>query len=201
MRCTPGAGSAPDTAGDRSACKSTKPRQSMRRVEPEELLRAVMTSSEATRPSEGVDDGPQHDPALLGSRVAGASMHGRDLVPHEDVAHAPVVVVDEPLLRRVVAKLLDQAYPFVGRETFETVGMRGVDEQHWTSRHRMLPHGRMPTLGPLLLGCPNVGLAVELDGVGAVGATVKADQPLESAPHRLNQVVIGRTHVGEHRAA
>src|SRR5436309_9821225 len=127
MRCTAGAGSAPDTADDRSACKSTKPRQSMRRVEPEELLRAALTSIEATRSSEGVDDGPQHDPALLGSRVAGASMHGRDLVPHEDVAHAPGVVVDELLLRRVVAELLDQACRVGGCHALESMPER-VDD-------------------------------------------------------------------------
>jgi len=44
-------------------------------------------------PSEGVNDGPQHDPAFLGPRVAGASMHGGDFVPHDDVAHTPGVVV------------------------------------------------------------------------------------------------------------
>jgi hypothetical protein len=66
-----------------------------------------------------MNDGPQHDPAFLGTRVAGASMHGRDLVPHEDVAHAPGVMVDEPLVSRVVAKLLDQASRFVGRDALE----------------------------------------------------------------------------------
>jgi len=54
-------------------------------------------------------------------------MHRRDLVPHDDVAHAPGVVVDESLLNRVLAKLLDQAYRFVGRDALEAVGMRRVD--------------------------------------------------------------------------
>ena len=81
------------------------------------------------------------------------------------------------------------------------MGVRGVDEQYRAAGHRMFLDGGVPTLRALFLGRPNVGLAVQLDGIGTVGAAVKAYQPIESAPRCLRQRVVGRAHVGEHGAA
>jgi hypothetical protein len=117
-------------------------------------------------------------------------MHGRDLVPHEDVAHAPGVIVDEPLVSRVVAKLLDRASRFVGRDALEAVGMRGVDEQDRAASHRVLLDGGVPTLGTHCLARPNVALAVQLDTVGAVGSVPRA------LPSGLNDNATLMAHLG-----
>src|SRR5690242_20845803 len=45
---------------------------------------------------------PQHDAPLLRPVVAGTTMHRCAFVPHQHVADAPSVVIDEALLRRVL---------------------------------------------------------------------------------------------------
>src|SRR5207247_10668461 len=65
-------------------------------------------SSLATAPSVRVHDRAQHDPALVRPVVDGAAVHRRALVPDQDIADAPAVVVDEALLRRVSGELIDQ---------------------------------------------------------------------------------------------
>src|SRR6266404_9722155 len=59
-------------------------------------------------PSVRVHDRAQHDPARVWPVVAGAAVHCRALVPYEDIADAPAVVIDEALLGRVIGELLDE---------------------------------------------------------------------------------------------
>src|SRR5438094_3531133 len=60
------------------------------------LPRVVMERCIVGRsPSVRVHDRAQHDPALVRPVVAGAAVHRRALVPYEDIADAPAVVVDE----------------------------------------------------------------------------------------------------------
>src|SRR5438067_13001113 len=55
-----------------------------------------------------IHDGPQHDAALLWGVIACAAMHGRPLVPDQEIADLPGMIVDETILRRMCCQLLDQ---------------------------------------------------------------------------------------------
>src|SRR2546421_12354706 len=55
-----------------------------------------------------IHDGAQHDSAFLGRVVAGAAVHRRPLVPDQQVANLPGMVVDEAVLRRMFGEVLDQ---------------------------------------------------------------------------------------------
>src|SRR5438067_9431544 len=73
-----------------------------------------------------VDDRAQHDAALARRVIAGAAMHRRRLVPHQDVAHLPGVIVNESLLRRMRREFFDQLPRFVFRHADETVTVHRV---------------------------------------------------------------------------
>ena len=48
-----------------------------------------------------VDDRAQHDAALLGMAVAGTAAHRRALVPYQEIADLPRMVIGEAFLRGV----------------------------------------------------------------------------------------------------
>src|SRR5207247_8842658 len=56
-----------------------------------------------------VNDGTQENTTLIGSIVAGTAVHRCHLVPHQHVADPPLVVVDEPVLGRMVGELVDES--------------------------------------------------------------------------------------------
>jgi hypothetical protein len=93
-----------------------------------------------------VDDRAEHDAAFLGTSVARAAVQGGDLVPHHDVADAPGVVVDEAILRRVIAELLDQSHRCIVSHPLEAMRVGRVDEQDRASRHRVLLHRAVAAL-------------------------------------------------------
>src|SRR5215470_2124842 len=90
-----------------------------------------------------IHDRAQHDPALVGPVVAGAAVHRRALVPDQDVADAPAVVIDESLLGRVSGELLDHRPRLLTLHADEAMRVHGIDEQDRTSGHRM-PRDRGP---------------------------------------------------------
>src|SRR5499425_1843058 len=84
-----------------------------------------------------IHDRAQHDPALVRPIVAGAAVHRRALVPDQDVADAPAVVVDEALLGRVSGELLDQRPRLLPLHADEAVRVHGIDEQDRPPGDRM----------------------------------------------------------------
>src|SRR5438552_16866955 len=94
-------------------------------------------------PSVRVHDRAQHDPALVRPVVAGAAVHRRALVPYEDIANAPAVVLDEALPGRVIVKLLDERPRLFPLHAAEPMRMHGIDELDRRSADRM-PGGRGP---------------------------------------------------------
>src|SRR6478735_16834 len=55
-----------------------------------------------------VDDRPQHHPSFFRFRVSSAAMHRRALIPHQHIAHPPVMVVDKSVIGGDRGKLTDQ---------------------------------------------------------------------------------------------
>src|SRR2546429_4037271 len=90
-----------------------------------------------TAPSVRVHDRAQHDPTLVRPVVAGAAVHRRALVPDQDIADAPAVVVDEALLGRVSGELIDQRPRLLPLHADEAMRVHGIDEQDRPSGHRM----------------------------------------------------------------
>src|SRR6185436_14274548 len=93
---------------------------------------------------------------LVGLVVAGAAVHRRALVPDQDVADAPAVVVDEALLRGVIGEFLDQRPRLFALHADEAVRVHGIDEQDRPTgdrvpRHRGPPHFLILLLGHTLL--------------------------------------------------
>src|SRR5436190_24153776 len=74
---------------------------------------------------------------LVGPVVAGAAMHGRLLVPHQHVADPPRMVVDEPVLRRMIGELLDQLPGLVLRYSLKAMRVQGIDEEDRPAGHAM----------------------------------------------------------------
>src|SRR5438094_1018318 len=119
------------------------------------LPRVVMERCIVGRsPSVRVHDRAQHDPALVRPVVAGAAVHRRALVPYEDIADAPAVVVDEALLGRVVSELLDQRPGLLPLHADETMRVHGIDEEDRPPGDRMPRDRGPPNFLILLLGHP-----------------------------------------------
>src|SRR5579863_4325262 len=76
-----------------------------------------------------IDDGAQHDAALGGVVVAGAAVHRRALVPHDDVADPPGMIIDEAVLRRMRRQFLDQRPGFLALHADDAVAVHRVDEE------------------------------------------------------------------------
>src|SRR3954467_2601452 len=115
-----------------------------------------------------IDDRAQHNSALIRAVVSGAAVYRRLLVPHQDIADPPGVVVDETVLRRMLGQFLDQPPCLVLRHAFEPVGVQRVDKQDRASGHHVPDH-RRPRLFRI---CPVKGLlwiaVVEPDPGGPV---------------------------------
>src|SRR3989441_5673165 len=161
----------------------------------------VYEANTPKRPWHTVPNWPdQHDPALVRPVVAGAAVHRRALVPDQDIADAPAVVVDEALLGRVIGELLDEPPRLFPLHADEPMRMHGIDEQDRTSADRM-PGDRGPRHFLIrLVGCALVDAVQALAG-GTTGAAVQAGgagPPLVLSP---GQGGVGRAHVGEHGAA
>src|SRR5215471_99159 len=107
-----------------AACSSGLSRICCRRLVAIPSLSRAMTAS-----SVRVHDRAQHDPALVRPVIAGAAVHRRALVPDQDIADAPTVVVDEALLGRVSGELLDQRPRLFPLHAHEAMRVHGVDEQ------------------------------------------------------------------------
>src|SRR5947209_17726654 len=86
-----------------------------------------------------VHDRAQHDPTLVRPVVAGAAVHRRALVPDQDIADAPAVVVDEALLGRVSGELIDQRPRLLPLHADEAMRVRGIDDHVRPPGHRMRP--------------------------------------------------------------
>src|SRR5207344_2212818 len=105
-----------------------------------------------TAPSVRIHDRAQHDAALVRPVVAGAAVHRRPLVPHQHIADAPAVVIDEALLGGVFGELLDERPGLVPTHAGEAMRVHGIHEEDRPSAYRM-PRDRRPQhLMILLLG-------------------------------------------------
>src|ERR1041385_2106703 len=81
-----------------------------------------------------IHDGPQHDAALLWCVVTCTAMHGRPLVPYQEIAGLPGMIVNEAVLRRVRRQLLDQRPGFFLLHADKAMSVHGVDEQDGSAR-------------------------------------------------------------------
>jgi len=122
---------------------------------------SLISRTEAPSKLVRVDDRAQHDAAFFGAGVAGAAVHRRDLVPDHHVADLPGVIIDEPVLGRVIAQFLDQLRCIVIIHPDKAVAVRRVDEEHVAARDRVLSHRRMQSIEPPPVAVANVFLAVK----------------------------------------
>src|SRR5215470_20353316 len=91
----------------------------------------------ATARSIWVHDRAQHDTEFVRPVVAGAAVHRRALVPYQDIADAPAVVVDEALLGRVIGERLDERPRLFPLHADKAMRVHRIDEQDQTSGDRM----------------------------------------------------------------
>src|SRR6516162_9251694 len=75
-----------------------------------------------------INDGPQHDATLLGMIVARTAVHRRPLVPHQQIADAPRVIVGEAFLRGMRGEIFDQLPGLLVLHSLKAVGVHRVDE-------------------------------------------------------------------------
>src|SRR5262245_47072175 len=113
------------TPATRPPTPSRSPSKGADRAPPPERRRPRGALASSVR----IHDRTQHDPALVRPVVAGAAVHRRALVPHQDVADAPAVVVDEALLGRVSGELIDQRPRLLPLDADEAMRVHGIDEQ------------------------------------------------------------------------
>ena len=71
--------------------------------------------------------------------TAGRAMHGRAVVPHHDVAAAPLMLVAGARRRRDFRQFVDQFFSRRGVHAFDRVGMRGEIDRA-AAVDRILPH-------------------------------------------------------------
>src|SRR5262249_19862313 len=155
------------------------------------LQRAKRTYKRSAR----IHDRTQHDPALVRPVVAGAAVHRRALVPDQDVADAPAVIVDEALLGRVIRELFDQRPRLLLLHADETVRVHGIHEQDrppgdWMPRNGGPLHFLILLVGHALL------VSVQALTAGTVGAAVQAGEAGQELLLGLGQGVVGCAHVG-----
>src|SRR5439155_7668636 len=91
-----------------------------------------------------VDDRAQHDAALLGVVVARTPVHRRALVPDQEIADLPRMVVGEAFLGGVSGELLDQLPRLCPFHPLEAMRVHWVDEQDRAAGDRMVDHRRAP---------------------------------------------------------
>ncbi|TMJ59292.1 MAG: ketopantoate reductase family protein [Alphaproteobacteria bacterium] len=146
------------------------------------------------------DDRAQHDAALLRRVIAGAAVHRRPLVPDQQIADLPGMVIDEPLLCRMRRQLLDQRPGLFAVHPDKAVRVHRVDEQDRAAGDRVVGDRRPRLLVILLLRLPFV-VAIQLFANGTIGAAVQSGEAGQPLFHAVRQGVIGGPHIGEHRAA
>src|SRR5947207_12508193 len=137
-----------------------------------------------------IHDGPHHDAALLWRVIACAAMHGRPLVPDQEIADLPGMIVDETILRRMRRQLLDQRPGFFLLYADKAMGVHGVHEQDRAARDRMVNNRRARLLVISLLGLALV-VAVDAFAGGPVGTAMQAGEPGEPLLHDWVQRVVG----------
>src|SRR5256885_14653847 len=126
--------------------------------------------------SVGVHDRAQHDAALVRPVVARTAVHRRALVPYQDIADAPAVVVDEALLGRMIGELFDQRPRLLPLHADEAIRVHGIDEQDRPSGDRM-PRDRRPLHFLILLVGPTLVVAVQTLPGGTGAAAVQTGEP------------------------
>jgi hypothetical protein len=130
----------------------------------------------------------------LGVVVGTTAMHRAAIVPDDEVADGPAVLVDELRLRRGGNQLLDQRPPLLHRPADDVRGVRGEIEAG-APGGRMMPHEGLRHWRQLL-----VNLVVEIgkaDLAARAEDAVFDDKPVELALSRLGQPVPGRAQIGE----
>src|SRR4051794_13507848 len=119
-----------------------------------------------------IHDRPQHDAAFLRRVIAGAAVHRCALVPDQQVADLPGMVIDESVLRRMRRQFLDQRPGFLPVHADEAVGMHRIDEQDRAAGDGMMRDRRARLLVILLLGL-SLLVAIQLFAGGPVGAAMQ----------------------------
>src|SRR5262249_14186892 len=129
-----------------------------------------------------IHDCAQHDATLLWRVIAGAAMHCRPLVPDQEIAGTPGMIVNKTALRRMRGQLLNQWPGVFLLHAHEAVGMHRVDEQDRAAGDRVVNDRRARLLVIFLLGSALV-LAIETLAGRAVGTAM---QPCESGEALLH---------------
>ena len=122
-----------------------------------------------------IHDRAQHDPAFVRPIIAGSAVHRGQLVPHQHIADAPVMVINEKILRRVLGQFLDQRPGFLSRHAGETMRVHRVDEQGPPTGHRVLDH-RGPLHFVIYLFGFSFVIAIKFLTGGSGAAAVQAHQ-------------------------
>src|SRR5580765_902966 len=157
----------------RSRSRSRRARQT--RTSPAGRAGSLVTALYPEPPSVRIHDRAQHDAALVGPVVAGAAVHRRALVPHQHIADAPAVVVDETLLGGVFAELLDQRPGLLPLHADESMRVHGIDEEDRPSGYRM-PRDRRPLRFAVLLLGHALVVAIQTLAGGTRAAAVQAGE-------------------------
>src|SRR5437764_6484775 len=98
---------------------------------------AIFSAGLSSPCSVRVDDCAQHDAALLGVIVAGAAVHRRPLVPDQQIADLPGMVIGKAFLRGVRGELLDQLPGLVAAYALKAMRVHRVDEKDRAAGNRM----------------------------------------------------------------
>src|SRR5580704_19099575 len=124
-----------------------------------------------------VDDRAQHDAALLGVVVAGAAVHRRPLVPNQQIADLPGMVIGKAFLRGVRGEFLDQLPGLLAAHPLEAVRVHRVDEQDRAAGDRMVDHRRARLLDIFLVGPAHLLLRIVQARAGRpIGAAMQPDE-------------------------
>src|SRR5438270_7783073 len=143
-------------------------------------MRSALWPRQRAKESPGsvrIDDRAQHDAALLRVIIPGAAVHRRPLVPNQQVADLPGMVIGEAFLRSVRGELLDQLPSLLAFHSFEAVRMHRVDEQDRPAGYGMVDHRRARLLDIFLVGPPHFFFRIiEARAGWPVGAAMQSDE-------------------------
>src|ERR1700740_722451 len=99
-----------------------------------------------------VDDCAQHDATLFGMIIAGAAVHRRSLVPDQEIADLPRMVIGKAFLRGVSRELFDQLPGLLALHSLEAVGVHWIDEQDRAAGDGMVDYRRAALFLIFLVG-------------------------------------------------
>ena len=122
--------------------------------------------------------------------VAGAAMHRRALVPDQQIADLPGMIIDKPLLRGMRRQLFDQRPGGVAMHSDKAMRVHRVDEQDRAAGDRVRDDRGPGLFGVFLFGRALV-VAVQALAGRSVAAAVQPDETGQPLLHRLGQRVIG----------